>query len=64
MNTDKNSYVRMTGSGSTIVGYFYVQKSRTKCKEIIKKNIKTIGVIYLKLYKAFSFVIYEINFGA
>ena len=53
LNIDKNSYVRMTGSGSTIVGYFMSKKAALNAKKLLKKNIKTIGVIYLKLYKAF-----------
>ena len=53
LNIDKNSNVRMTGSGSTIVGYFMSKKAALNAKKLLKKNIKTIGVIYQKLYKAF-----------
>ena len=40
LNIDKNSYVRMTGSGSTIVGYFKSKKAAQNAKKLLKKNYK------------------------
>jgi 4-diphosphocytidyl-2-C-methyl-D-erythritol kinase len=40
LNIDKNSYVRMTGSGSTIVGYFKSKKAALNAKKLLKKNYK------------------------
>ena len=39
-NIDKNSYVRMTGSGSTIVGYFKSKKAALNAKKLLRKNYK------------------------
>ncbi len=39
-NIDKNSYVRMTGSGSTIVGYFMSKKAALNAKKLLKKKYK------------------------
>ena len=46
-------FVRMTGSGSSILGYFNSKKASLNGVKILKKNIKIIGVFYLKLYKFF-----------
>ena len=40
LNIDKNSYVRMTGSGSTIVGYFMSKKAALNAKKLLKKKYK------------------------
>ena len=40
LNIDKNSYVRMTGSGSTIVGYFKSKKAALNAKKLLRKNYK------------------------
>ena len=40
LNIDKNSYVRMSGSGSTIVGYFKSKKAALNAKKILRKNYK------------------------
>ena len=40
LNIDKNSYVRMTGSGSTIVGYFKSKKAAQNAIKLLKKNYK------------------------
>ncbi len=40
LNIDKNSYVRMTGSGSTIVGYFKSKKAALNAKKLLGKNYK------------------------
>ena len=40
LNIDKNSYVRMTGSGSTIVGYFKSKKAALNAKKLLKKKYK------------------------
>ena len=40
LNIDKNSYVRMTGSGSTIVGYFMSKKAPLNAKKLLKKKYK------------------------
>ncbi len=40
LNIDKNSYVRMTGSGSTIVGYFKSKKAAQNAKKLLRKNYK------------------------
>ena len=40
LNIDKNSYVRMTGSGSTIVGYFMSKKAAVNAKKLLKKKYK------------------------
>ena len=40
LNIDKNSYVRMTGSGSTIVGYFKSIKAALNAKKLLRKNYK------------------------
>ena len=40
LNIDKNSYVRMTGSGSTIVGYFKSKKASLNAKKLLRKNYK------------------------
>ena len=39
-NIDKNSHVRMTGSGSTIVGYFKSKKAALNAKKLLRKNYK------------------------
>ena len=38
LNIDRNSYVRMTGSGSTIVGYFMSKKAALNAKKLLKKK--------------------------
>ena len=40
LNIDKNSYVRMSGSGSTIVGYFKSKKAALNAKKLLRKNYK------------------------
>ena len=40
LDIDKNSYVRMTGSGSTIVGYFMSKKAALNAKKLLKKKYK------------------------
>ncbi len=40
LNIDENSYVRMTGSGSTIVGYFKSKKAALNAKKLLRKNYK------------------------
>ena len=40
LNIDKNSHVRMTGSGSTIVGYFKSKKAALNAKKLLRKNYK------------------------
>ncbi len=40
LNIDRNSYVRMTGSGSTIVGYFMSKKAALNAKKLLKKKYK------------------------
>ncbi len=40
LNIDKNSYVRMSGSGSTIVGYFKSKKAAINAKKLLRKNYK------------------------
>ena len=40
LNIDKNSYVRMSGSGSTIVGYFKSKKAALNAKKLLKKKYK------------------------
>ena len=40
LNIDKNSNVRMTGSGSTIVGYFMSKKAALNAKKLLKKKYK------------------------
>ena len=40
LKIDKNSYVRMTGSGSTIVGYFKSKKAALNAKKLLRKNYK------------------------
>ncbi len=40
LNIDKNSHVRMTGSGSTIVGYFMSKKAALNAKKLLKKKYK------------------------
>ncbi len=40
LNIDKNSYVRMTGSGSTIVGYYKSKKAALNAKKLLRKNYK------------------------
>ena len=40
LNIDKNSFVRMTGSGSTIVGYFMSKKAALNAKKLLKKKYK------------------------
>ena len=40
LNLDQNSYVRMTGSGSTIVGYFMSKKAALNAKKLLKKKYK------------------------
>ena len=40
LNIDKNSYVRMSGSGSTIVGYFKSKKATLNAKKLLRKNYK------------------------
>ena len=40
LSIDKNSYVRMTGSGSTIVGYFMSKKAALNAKKLLKKKYK------------------------
>ncbi len=40
LSINKNSYVRMTGSGSTIVGYFMSKKAALNAKKLLKKKYK------------------------
>ena len=40
LKIDKNSYVRMSGSGSTIVGYFKSKKAALNAKKLLRKNYK------------------------
>ncbi len=40
LSIDKNSHVRMTGSGSTIVGYFMSKKAALNAKKLLKKKYK------------------------
>ena len=40
LNIDKNSCVRMSGSGSTIVGYFKSKKAALNAKKLLRKNYK------------------------
>tara|TARA_Y100001936_G_C16081961_1_gene678539 strand:- start:75 stop:923 length:849 start_codon:yes stop_codon:yes gene_type:complete len=40
LNIDKNSHVKMTGSGSTIVGYFKSKKAALNAMKLLKKNYK------------------------
>ena len=48
LNIDKNSYVRMTGSGSTIVGYFMSKKAALNAKKLLRKNYKNYWCILSK----------------
>ena len=48
LNIDKNSYVRMTGSGSTIVGYFMSKKAALNAKKLLKKKYKNYWCIISK----------------
>ena len=45
---DKVLFVRMTGSGSTIVGYFNSKKTALNAKKILKKNYKSYLCILSK----------------
>ena len=40
LSIDKNSHVRMTGSGSTIVGYFMSKKTALNAKKLLEKKYK------------------------
>ena len=45
LSIDKNSHVRMTGSGSTIVGYFMSKKAALNAKKLLKKKYKNYWCI-------------------
>ena len=47
-NTDQVEFVRMTGSGSTIVAYFSNKKSAINALKIVKKNFKNYWSILSK----------------
>ena len=50
-------FVRMTGSGSTIVAYYNSLKSVNWQKLNLKENIKIIGVLQQKLYEFYIFML-------
>ena len=57
-------FVRMTGSGSAIAAYFQSKERCEHAKKALLKSTEITGVKLQKLYKFFSFVLYEHYIGA